>query len=193
MAISSSVGSQIFNIRSTSIEDRVVAFKKKYPNRYVLKRGAAHWTAGNRSNPGNWDLEHYDCLIDYNLNVYLNNVAPLVTKAHTWMRNSLNYGISLAGMAGTNSNLWQKIRLQDTKHPQMVSKDQFEAMCFMFALVSVHFYIPLAEIKTHEEYAREAYPGYPNGYFPDRWDLMGLGPEMRSKIKWYIEQIKKVY
>lgn len=187
----------LFKASQATTKQRVEILKKQYP-RHKLNCGSAHWTAGNK-NPSALDVNSYDIVIAGDLRVLRNPRSPIIAKAHTYMKNSLNLGISLAGMWGMNSNIWQKHMFDTKRYPTMVSRDQFEVMCFMFAFFSIHFSTPVAEIRTHEEYARmpypawNRYPAYPRGYFPARWDLMGLGPEMRNKINYYRSVINSVY
>lgn len=194
MGISASVGRMILAADKIDIKKRVEVLKKAYPVRYkTIFAGSAHWAAGNKNNPGNADLQHYDLLITGELKIWANVQPPNVTKAHTWMKNTGNMAISLAGMAGMSSPIWDRWRFRDDKYAQMVSAQQFELMCFLWAFFALHYSIPLQNIRTHAEYALMPYPGYPRGYYPERWDLKDMGPDMRAKTNWYLNKIKEVY
>lgn len=176
--------------------ERLELLVNEYPTRHKMERGAAHWSGGNKYKPNWLDKESYDFLIDGYKNIYRNDRPIHHTKAHTWRMNTRNIGISLAGMAGSgiNTNTWQRYMFDDSKFYHMVSEEQFEIMAWLFAFCSIWFYIPVDNIMTHSEYAklRNTYPGYPNGYWPERWDLDGLGDSLRGKIRYYKVGINEI-
>lgn len=178
--------------------DRIKILIEKFPVRYKMTKGAAHWTAGQRDRPSQHDIDSYDFVVDGLLNVYVNPRLPGTSvKAHTWRQNTGNLGISLAGMAGSgiHTGSWKAHAFDTTKFRHMVTKEQFEYMAWLFAFFSIWYYIPVDNIMTHEEYARikNFYPGYPNGYYPERWDLDGYGPSLRDKVRYYKIRISEVF
>lgn len=182
----------LFNFNKISKEKIIQLLLKEYKHQN-FKRGSAHWTGGLSIKPSKSELNKFDILIDKDLNVHRNKVNPEITKKHTYQRNALNLSIAICGMSGLNSYIWYHHRF-DENIPNMISYSQFEILCFLFAFFQKRFNIPLNEIKTIEEYAKESYPAfgsnpaYPNGYYPHRFDLDELGYEMRKKIQIYQDE-----
>ncbi len=170
----------------------VNAFISRYQKRFILKEAFSSWTCGIKNLPTLTDFLGADCVIDGSLNVYFSEKSPAITKDTDYQKHYRAYSVSLCGMGGTTSPLWDNYMFEPLAHPNMISEDQFDLMCFIQALACAYFYIPAINVKTLEELSRQPSKRYPNGYFPKRWDLMGVGPEMRARIKKYTPRVMEL-
>lgn len=164
------------------------AFILRYPTRYILRAGAAHWSG----RPDKIGTNKYDIIINPDLSIVYTDKHPLAASNHIYLNSHANFSICLSAMAGVTSYIWDTHRFDTSYHPNMVSLQQYELLCALFAVASIHLYIPVESIRTHEEYAKMSYPKYPNGYYPKHWDLDGLGPDMRNRINNYARILEKI-
>jgi len=160
-------------------------FKQEFPTRYILNKGSAHWTGSDVDKISKNMLYKYSAIVLPDLSIVYGNKHPLSGRGQVYAESSSNFSIAIAGMGGVTSYIWEKFMFNTDNHFNMISEDQYCAMCALFAIASRHFYISEHNILTHAEYAKKSYPKYPGGYYPSKWDLDLLGDDMRDKIRYY--------
>lgn len=163
-----------------------------------MKKIVIHWTAGGAV-PTCYEKEHYHFLVDSLGNVHNGKFKPEANlkcvnglyAAHTGGGNTGSIGVAMCGMMG----------YLDKNHIGNfpITRKQFEATMKLCAELSVKYKIPVAKdyILTHYEFGRQ----HPETSSRGKIDIVFLPPFswlkkeevggfIRSKIRWYLEQIK---
>lgn len=151
------------------------------PARGAIDKIYLHWTAG-----------HYGQFFgDYHLNIdadgslHTDMDSFMDLKAHTWRRNSRAIGISLCCCYGASIDADGNIDYGSEPPTQ----DQLDMMAKVVAKLCVEIGIyPEGNVWTHAEVAD--FDGY--GIHDDdpdmRWDLYGLGWQIRQRVREYINE-----
>lgn len=175
------------------ILDTYQNFVERYPVRYIFKRASAHWNFGFRNALHRKSIRYYHCTITEDLAITYSYLHPLIPLRNNYLKNFGNFSVAVAGMSGVCGPVWERHMFDTDFHENMISYDQFDTLCQVLAVASHRFYIPIYDIMVLEEWAKQPNRKYPRGYFPEKWDLMGLGPEMRDKIKKYCKEIVREF
>ena len=139
-----------------------------------------HWTGG-----------HYgQCFPDYHINIdedgtlYIEMSSFMERKSHTWRRNSRSIGIALDCCAGAY------ITKEGTAYygEEPPTETQIDMLAMVVAKLCVEIGLSLDVVLTHAEVADiDGYGLYDSD--PDmRWDLYGMGDEIRYRAQEYINQ-----
>ena len=180
-------------VLENNVIDYLDEFNQHFPTRYIVKKGSAHWTGSDVGKVTKHMLYKYNALILPDLSVVYGNKFPLYSRSQVYSEGSSNFSVAISGMGGVTSYIWEKFMFNTEKHFNMISEEQFEVMCLIFAIAGKHFHIDEFNILTHAEYAKKSYPKYPCGYYPTKWDLDLLGDVMRDKIKYYKCFVEEFY
>ena len=105
-------------------------------------------------------------------------------KSHTWRRNSRSIGIALTCGYGATITREGYINLGD----EPPTEQQIDTLAMVVAKICVEIGLPLSNVLTHAEVAD--IDGYGiGGSDPDlRWDLYGMGDDIRYRAQEYINQ-----
>ncbi len=164
-----------------------------------MKRIILHWTAGGPV-PNSHEKECYHFLVDSLGNIKNGKFKPEANlkciegfyAAHTGGGNTGSIGVALCGML----NFKDKNNIGNFP----ITRVQFEAAMKLCAQLAIKYQIPVksTNIMTHYEFGK-LHPSSSSGgkidiifLPPFSWlEKDEIGKFIRSKIKWYIEQINK--
>jgi hypothetical protein len=138
-----------------------------------------HWSAGRYST---WFPHYHVCILgppqDGRVLIthpFQNNLRQIKAgdtyAAHTLKRNSYRLAVSVMAMYGATMG-------NPGAFP--VTPRQIEAICAVGGLIVARYNLVVTtQVRTHYEWAVD------DGYYPNRWDLMGLGETLRGKTRYY--------
>lgn len=164
-----------------------------FPERIAFPRGCILWSRRTGA-ASDQDLMQFDITVDKQGETHHSPLGPRVVKFHTPCLSAENFSIAAAGMGAVNSFVWHKAKYNQAIK-NMITEEQVEIVCRLFGFFSVHYSIPVAEIKTRAEYGQMKGISYtnPNGFYPKYWDFDGMGDELRSRIQTHREEILQIY
>lgn len=150
-----------------------------------------HWTAGHY----NQLFDDYHVLIDDKGRIFIPDDNLKVKRSHTWQRNSHSLGVALCCCYGAQANNGYNCNFGDEPPTQA----QIEAISAVVAVLCKYAGIPVVNVLTHCEAAKEDGYGPYSGDPETRWDLWYLpdydgemkpgGQVLRGKVRWYLSQV----
>lgn len=137
-----------------------------------------HWTGGHYGQ----FFPSYHINIDQDGSLHTDMTSLTDKKSHTWRRNSRAVGITLACAYGA----WIHNDSYYGYGEEPPTEQQIDMMAKVVAKLCVEIGLPLDCVYTHAEVANiDGYGIYDND--PDmRWDLWGLGDEIRARAEAYM-------
>lgn len=150
-----------------------------------------HWTAGRYGQFFN----DYHINIDHDGSIYVPSKNLLITRQHTWHRNSDSIGIAVCAAYGAEARNGYNAEMGD--YP--VTQKQIETLAIICAMFNKYAGLDFRRMLTHCEIAYVDDYGPYSGDSDTRWDLWylpdnaynnkprGGGEVIRGKAVWYLQ------
>lgn len=141
-----------------------------------------HWTGGRY----NQAFNSYHINIDNNGELWTDMSSLLERKSHTWLRNSRAIGIALDCCYDASIDTNGNISYGD--YPP--TEAQIDTMAKVVAKLCIEIGLPInySTVMTHAECASIDGYGVGSGDPDMRWDLYGLGDELRNRAVGYANE-----